>query len=129
MGMIQEFRTFIYRGNAIDLAVGVIIGAAFGKIVSALVGSVLMPVLGLVMGGIELSQHALRIGGSAAEPVLMKYGELLQATVDFLVVAFCVFLLVKAINVIRKPAPVEVPESPADVRLLTEIRDLLERRS
>ncbi len=128
MAMVQEFKTFIQRGNVMDMAVGVIIGGAFGKIVSSLVGNVLMPVLGLLLGGVDFTKLALTIGGTAEAPVLLGYGSLIQATFDFLILAFCVFLLVKAVNALRKPeppAPVVVPE---DVRLLGEIRDLLKAR-
>ncbi|MEO8274751.1 MAG: large-conductance mechanosensitive channel protein MscL [Thermoanaerobaculia bacterium] len=131
MGMVQEFKDFIHRGNVMDLAVGVIIGAAFGKIVSALVDNVLMPVLGLVLGGVDFTHLAVKLGGTAEAPVLLSYGLLLQAALDFLIVTFCVFLLVKAVNAARKPkpqAPAAAPEVPADVRLLTEIRDLLKVR-
>ncbi len=130
MAMMQEFRTFIQRGNVMDMAVGVIIGGAFGKIVSSLVGNVLMPVLGLLLGGVDFTKLALAIGGTAEAPVLLGYGSLIQASLDFLILAFCVFLLVKAVNAMRKPeppamAPAEVPEG---VRLLGEIRDLLKTR-
>jgi large conductance mechanosensitive channel len=129
MGMIQEFKEFINRGNVVDLAVGVIIGAAFGKIVTALVEAVLMPVLGLAMGGLDFAAMAVRIGGTDAQPVLLKYGVLLQATLDFVILAFCVFLLVKLVNAMRKPAPAPAPAAPPDdVVLLTEIRDLLKSK-
>lgn len=129
MAMMQEFRTFIQRGNVMDMAVGVIIGGAFGKIVSSLVGNVLMPVLGLLLGGVDFTKLALTIGGTAEAPVLLGYGSLIQATLDFLILAFCVFLLVKAVNSMRKPEPPAAPaEAPADVRLLGEIRDLLKAR-
>lgn len=131
MAMMQEFKSFIQRGNVMDLAVGVIIGGAFGKIVSSLVGNVLMPVLGLLLGGVDFTKLALTIGGTAEAPVLLGYGNLIQATLDFLILAFCVFLLVKVVNSLRRPepppaaAPVETPE---EVRLLGEIRDLLKAR-
>ncbi len=131
MGMIQEFKTFINRGSVMDLAIGVIIGAAFGKIVTALVDNVLMPALGLVLGGIDFAQLAWTLGGPAEAPVLLRYGLLLQAILDFLIVACCVFLIVKAVNAMRRPAgaaPAAPVEVPADVRLLTEIRDLLRSR-
>ena len=105
MAMMQEFKTFIQRGNVMDMAVGVIIGGAFGKIVSSLVGNVLMPVLGLLLGGVDFTKLALTIGGTAEAPVLLGYGSLIQATLDFLILAFCVFLLVKAVNSMRKPEP------------------------
>ena len=131
MGMMQEFKTFIQRGNVIDLAVGVIIGGAFGKIVASLVDNVLMPVLGLAIGGVDFSLLALTIGGTAEKPVLLKYGSLLQASLDFLILAFCVFLIVKAVNAAKPketPAPAAPAEIPADVLLLGEIRDLLKAR-
>ena len=105
MGMLSEFQAFIKRGNVMDLAVGVIIGGAFGKIVSSVVGDVLMPVIGLVLGGINFSALALTIGGTAEAPVLLKYGAFIQAIIDFVIIAFCVFLLVKAVNSMQKPAP------------------------
>ena len=129
MGMIQEFKTFVNKGNVMDLAVAVILGGAFGKIVSALVDNVLMPVVGLAVGGVDFTSLALRLGGTETEPVLLKYGSLLQATIDFLIVAFCVFLLVKAVNAAKRPEPAAAPAPPpADVVLLTEIRDLLAKR-
>ena len=130
MAMVQEFKTFIQRGNVMDLAVGVIIGGAFGKIVSSLVGNVLMPVLGLLLGGVDFTKLALTIGGTAEEPVLLGYGSLIQATLDFLIPPFCVPPLAKAVNALRKPEPPPAapPEVPEDVRLLGEIRDLLKAR-
>lgn len=129
MSMLSEFQAFIRRGNVMDLAVGVIIGAAFGKIVSSVVGDVLMPVIGLIMGGIDFKDLAFTIGGTAEAPVLLKYGSFIQAVIDFLIIAACVFLLVKGINSLQKPAPAAPPPGvPADVKLLTEIRDLLRSR-
>ena len=131
MGMTAEFKAFIQRGNVIDLAVGVIIGGAFGKIVASLVDNVLMPMLGLVIGGVDFSKLAVTIGGTTEAPVLLKYGSLLQASLDFLILAFCVFLIVKAVNSVKRkepPAPAAPVEIPADVRLLAEIRDLLKAR-
>lgn len=131
MGMAAEFKAFIQRGNVIDLAVGVIIGGAFGKIVASLVDNVLMPILGLAIGGVDFSKLAVTIGGTAEAPVLLKYGSLLQASFDFLILAFCVFLIVKAVNAAKRkepPAPAAPAEVPADVRLLGEIRDLLKAR-
>ena len=131
MGMTQEFKDFINRGSVMDLAVGVIIGGAFGKIVTSLVDNVLMPVVGLLLGGVDFAQLALTLGGTAEKPVLLRYGNLLAAVLDFLIIAFCVFLIVKAVNAARRPAapaPAVPPEVPADVRLLSEIRDLLKAR-
>jgi large conductance mechanosensitive channel len=129
MGMISEFSTFIRRGNVIDLAVGVIIGAAFGKIVTSVVGDVLMPVIGLIVGGIDFKEMAWVIGGTAEAPVLLKYGAFVQAVIDFTIIAACIFLIVKAVNSLQRPAPPPPPpEDPAEVKLLTEIRDLLKAR-
>ena len=129
MSVFTEFRDFINRGNVIDLAVGVIIGAAFGKIVTSIVGDVLMPVIGVGMGGLNFSALALQIGGSAEAPVLLKYGSFLQAVLDFLIVAFCVFLLVRAVNAVRKPKPAAAPGPTPQEVLLAEIRDLLRARN
>jgi large conductance mechanosensitive channel len=130
MSVFREFRDFINRGNVMDLAVGVIIGAAFGKIVTSIVGDVLMPGIGVVMGGLNFSTLALQIGGTAEAPVLLKYGNFLQTVLDFLIVAFCVFMLVRAVNAMRKPTPAAAPPAPpAQEVLLTEIRDLLRARS
>jgi large conductance mechanosensitive channel len=129
MGMVSEFKTFVQRGNVVDLAVGVILGGAFGKIVSSLVADVLMPPIGLAIGGLNFAELKMHIGGTAAAPVTINYGSFLQAAVDFLLVAFCVFLLVKAINTMKRAAPAPPPAAtPADILLLTEIRDLLARR-
>jgi large conductance mechanosensitive channel len=119
--------TFIKRGNVIDLAVGVIIGAAFGKIVSSLVADILMPAIGLVMGGINFSGLAVQIGGTPEAPALLKYGVFIQAVVDFLIIALCVFLIVKGVNALQRPAPGAPPEPPEEVKLLREIRDSLRR--
>ena len=130
MGLIGEFREFIQRGNVVDMAVGVIMGAAFGKIVSSLVDGLLMPPIGLATGGVNFSSLHAVIGGTAEKPVTLNYGIFIQNVIDFLIVAFCVFLLVKAVNRLKKPAAAPAPppaEPPADVKLLTEIRDLLKR--
>ena len=128
MSVLTEFRDFINRGNVMDLAVGVIIGGAFGKIVSSLVGDVLMPAIGLILGGVNFAGLAAQIGGTAEAPVLLKYGNFIQMVIDFLIIAFCVFLIVRGVNAVQKPKPGPPPEPPADVKLLTEIRDLLRAR-
>ena len=130
MSMLSEFRDFINRGNVMDLAVGVIIGGAFGKIVTSLVGDVLMPVIGVVMGGVNFAGLALQIGGTTEAPVLLKYGGFIQAIIDFLIIAFCVFMLVRAVNAVQKPKPAAAPPPPPpQERLLAEIRDLLRARN
>jgi large conductance mechanosensitive channel len=130
MSMASEFKTFIQRGNVIDLAVGVIIGGAFGKIVSSFVGDVLMPPIGLALGGVAFADLKATIGGTAEAPVTLNYGAFAQSVVDFVIVAFCVFLLVKAVNAMKKPEPPAAPaEPPAQEKLLAEIRDLLRQRA
>jgi large conductance mechanosensitive channel len=121
--IIKEFRDFAIRGNVLDLAVGVIIGGAFGKIVSSLVSDVLMPGIGLILGKVDFSALSLTIGESK-----IAYGLFLQSVVDFIIVAFCIFLIIKQVNRFKKTAPPPPPaEQPADIRLLTEIRDLLKK--
>src|ERR1700692_4685588 len=111
--MIKEFKAFIMRGNVVDLAVGVIIGAAFGKIVSSLVNDVLMPPIGMLVGGIDFSDLAftLKAPMGTLKPVTIRYGTFINNTIDFLIVAFCVFLVVKAVSIMkREPPPVEPTE-------------------
>ena len=133
MGMIQELEEFAMRGNVMDMAVGVIMGGAFGGIVGSLVKDVLMPVVGVFTGGVDFSGLALKIptGREGAEPVLVHYGVFVNAVVNFLIVAFCIFMLVKAMNTVMKKqaaAPAPPPEPPAQEKLLAEIRDLLKSR-
>ena len=132
MSFASEFKEFAMKGNVVDLAVGVVIGAAFGKIVSSLVENVVMPVVGLLTGGVNFSTLAATIGSNAkGEPVLLKYGAFIQSVVDFLIVAFVIFLAIKAINRLKKPAPVVVAAAPPPPRqevLLEEIRNLLAKR-
>ena len=133
--MIQEFKDFAVKGNAIDMAVGVIIGGAFGKIVSSIVDDIIMPPIGWLIGGIDFKDLSLKLPvnplNEGAEPVSINWGNFVQETLDFIIIAFCVFLLVKLINSFKKkeaPAPV-VPAGPTpEEKLLTEIRDLLKER-
>jgi len=134
MSIVKEFREFAVRGNVVDLAVGVIIGAAFGKIVSSLVGDMVMPLLGLVVGGIDFSDMAITLKPALGETpaVLLSYGKFVQAIVDFTLVAFAIFMVVKLINRLRRqeaaaPAPAAPPAPTAEEKLLTEIRDLLKK--
>ncbi|MFO1408201.1 MAG: large-conductance mechanosensitive channel protein MscL [Steroidobacteraceae bacterium] len=129
MGMMQEFKEFAMKGNVLDMAVGVVIGAAFGKIVSSFVGDVIMPLLGTVVGGVDFSSLAVTIGTNAAgEPLLLKYGAFLQTVFDFVVIAAAIFMALKAINRLKTPpAPAAPPAPPPEVELLTEIRDLLRK--
>jgi large conductance mechanosensitive channel len=133
--MWREFKEFINRGNVMDLAVGVIIGAAFGKIVSSVVDDLISPALGKITGGIDLSGMALSLGtkadGGKIVEVAIKYGSFVQNVINFLIVAFVIFLLVKAYNRLRKDTPKEgaaTLPTPTE-SLLTEIRDLLKARA
>jgi large conductance mechanosensitive channel len=130
MSIAGEFKEFAMKGNVIDLAVGVIIGAAFGKIVSTLVGDVIMPPLGVLIGGINFSDLAVTVGTDPkGAPVLLKYGAFLQTLFDFLIIAFVIFIAVKGINKLKKPPPpaADAPPPRQEV-LLEEIRDALLKR-
>ncbi len=121
--MLKEFRNFINRGNVVDLAVAVIIGGAFTAIITSLVNDILMPLIGLILGGLSFAGLAITVGDA-----VIAYGNFIQAVVNFLIVAFVVFLIVRSINKMKKPAPPPAPaEPPADIKLLTEIRDLLKK--
>ena len=124
--MAKEFRDFIQRGNVMDLAVGVIIGAAFGKIVSSLVDDILMPVVGSIVGGIDFSGLSVTIGKAT-----IKYGIFINNVIDFLIVALCIFFMVKAINKLmpKKEEKKETPKKSDEVLLLEEIRDLLKKKT
>ena len=129
MSMMSEFKEFAMKGNVVDMAVGVVIGGAFGKIVSSFVGDIVMPLLGKIVGGVNFSDLAVSLGTSpAGEPVLLKYGAFLQSAFDFLIIAAAIFMALKGINKLKAPppAPAAAPP-PADVQLLTEIRDLLKK--
>jgi len=129
-GMAQEFKTFVMRGNVLDLAVGVVIGAAFGKIVSSLVGDLLMPPIGLLLGGVDFNGLAVILKPAVGDKpaVVLGIGKFIQTVVDFVLIAFAIFLVVKAANRMQREAPTTPPPPPApspEERLLTEIRDLL----
>jgi len=128
MGLGKEFKEFAMKGNVIDMAVGVIIGAAFGKIVSSLVEDVIMPPLGKVIGGVNFSDLSLNLGMSldGKAEVLWKYGNFLQIAFQFVIVAFVLFMLIRGINKLKKPDPAAPPPpTPRQEVLLQEIRDLL----
>jgi len=132
MKMFQEFKAFAMKGNVIDLAVGVIIGGAFGKIVSSLVNDIMMPLLGLLLGGVNFSglKWVIPPVTSGASEIVILYGAFLQSVVDFLIIAFAVFLFVKLMTVRKKNEAVAPPAPPApsaEVILLEEIRDLLKK--
>ena len=127
MSLMSEFKQFAMKGNVIDMAVGIIIGAAFGKIVSSFVGDLVMPVIGMAVGGVNFTDLSVSLGTSpAGEPVLVKYGAFLQTVFDFLIIALAIFMAIKAVNKLR--APPAAAATPADVALLTEIRDLLKKQ-
>jgi large conductance mechanosensitive channel len=131
MGLVSEFKEFAMKGNVVDMAVGVIIGAAFGKIVSSLVSDVVTPPLGFAIGGVDFTDLAVTLGTSpsSGEPIVVKYGVFLQTMFDFLIIAFVLFLAIRAINKLKKPVPAAAPAAPPRQEvLLQEIRDLLARK-
>jgi large conductance mechanosensitive channel len=133
MSMLKEFKEFAVKGNVVDMAVGIIIGVAFGKIVSSAVSDVIMPPIGLLVGGIEFSKLAIVLKGVAGDPaaVVIAYGKFLQTVVDFVIVTFVIFLLVKAINAMKRKeeaAPSTPPVPSKEETLLAEIRDILKEK-
>lgn len=139
MKMLQEFKEFAVKGNVIDLAVGIIIGGAFGKLVTSVVNELLMPVIGLIMGKISFANLFVVLDGKdypslevakEAGAAVIPYGLFINSVIDFVIMAFCLFLIIKAINILKRKeeiAPAKPAEPAADVKLLTEIRDLLKR--
>ena len=134
MSMVTEFKEFASRGNVVDLAVGVIIGGAFGKIVSSLVNDLIMPPIGLLLGKVDFSNLFINLSGQNVASVAdakkaglatLNYGLFLNTCIEFLIVAFAIFLLVKQINRLKTAAPAAPAEPPAQEKLLTQIRDLL----
>lgn len=133
MSIIKEFKEFAVKGNVVDMAVGIIIGVAFGKIVSSFVADVLMPPIGLLIGGVDFTNLAvtLKAAEEGVEAVTLRYGVFLQTVFDFIIVAFAVFMAVKALNSMRRKeaeTPAEPPAPSAQEQLLMEIRDLLKRQ-
>jgi len=132
--MIREFKEFAMRGNVVDLAVGVVIGGAFGKIVSSVVADVIMPPIGVMLGGVDFTELKLVLKEAVGEApaVTLNYGSFIQTCIDFLIIAFAIFLLVKGINSLKRKeaeAPPAPPAPSAEEVLLTEIRDLLKNRA
>jgi large conductance mechanosensitive channel len=128
--MMSEFKSFAMRGNVVDMAVGIVIGGAFGKIVSSFVNDVLMPPIGMMMGGVDFSELAvvLKEASGEAAAVTLNYGMFIQTVLDFLIIAFAIFMVIRAMNNMKKKeeeAPAEPPKPSAEVELLTEIRDSL----
>lgn len=133
MRVIQEFKEFALKGNVVDMAVGIIIGAAFGKIVSSLVGDVIMPPIGVLLGGVDFTDLAITVKAAAGDlpPVVIAYGKFIQTVIDFTIIALAVFIGVKAINILKRKeevAPKPPPPPSAEEALLAEIRDLLKER-
>ena len=133
MSMIQEFKKFAMRGNVVDMAVGIILGAAFGKIVASFVGDVIMPPLGLLIGGVDFTNLAITlkdaVGQTAA--VTLNYGKFIQNIFDFLIIAFSIFVAIKAMNTLKKKeeeVPEQAPAPSKEEMLLTEIRDILKQK-
>ena len=141
MGFIKEFKEFAMKGNVMDMAVGVIIGGAFGKIVTSLVNDILMPVISLATGGMDFTNLFVNLSDDAKYKTLAEaqeagasvfaYGSFIQNIIDFIIIAFCIFLMIKGVNKLNKkkeeaPAP-EAPKGPTQEELLTEIRDLLKK--
>ena len=133
MGLLKEFKEFAMKGNVIDMAVGIIVGAAFGKIVSSLVADVVMPPIGVLLGGVDFSDLAVTVKAATegAPAVVIAYGKFIQTVIDFTIVAFAIFIAIKAINKLKRtqeaaPAPAAAPSK--EELLLTEIRDLLKEQ-
>jgi large conductance mechanosensitive channel len=132
MKWLKEFKEFAVKGNVMDMAIGIIIGAAFGKIVSSFVNDVMMPPLGLLVGNVDFSDLAITLKEAVGETpaVVLRYGAFIQTVIDFTIIAFAIFIMIKWINTLKKKeeaAPAAPPKPSAEVTLLTEIRDLLKR--
>jgi large conductance mechanosensitive channel len=132
MSMMKEFREFAMRGNVVDMAVGIVIGGAFGKIVTSFVNDILMPPIGMAIGGVDFADLAmvLKEASGEAEAVTVNYGAFIQTTLDFIIIAFAIFMVIKAMNSMKKKeeeAPAEPQKPSAEETLLTEIRDLLKK--
>ena len=139
MGFIKEFKEFAMKGNVMDMAVGVIIGGAFGKIVSSLVSDVLMPLIGKLTGGVSFTDLFVNLGegqyntlaeAQEAGAAVLAYGQFIQNIIDFIIIAFCIFLMIKGMNKLKKekPAEPEAPKGPTQEELLAEMRDLLKKQ-
>ncbi len=132
MSMMKEFRDFVMRGNVVDMAVGIVIGGAFGKIVSSFVNDVLMPPIGMAIGGVDFADLAITLQEASGDvaAVTLNYGSFIQTVIDFVIIAFAIFMVVKAMNNLKKKeeaAPPPPPKPSAEEQLLTEIRDLLKK--
>ena len=130
MGVLKEFKDFAMRGNVVDMAVGVIIGASFGKITGSLVNDVMMPPIGMLLGGVDFSDRAVTLRDATPQVpgVVVKYGVFINTVIDFIIVAFAIFLVVKLMNTLKKTEPPPPTAPTKEEVLLTEIRDALQRR-
>lgn len=131
MGILQEFKTFAVKGNVVDIAVGIIVGVAFGNIVSSFVADVIMPPIGVILGGVDFADLVITLKAATEEmpAVVISYGKFIQTVIDFIIIAFAIFIAVKGINRLKRKEEVEEPPAPsAEQLLLTEIRDLLKQR-
>jgi large conductance mechanosensitive channel len=130
MSIIKEFKDFAVKGNAVDMAVGIIIGAAFGKIVSSLVGDLIMPPIGVILGGVDFSNLSivLKEAVDKAPAVTLNYGKFIQTVIDFIIIAFSIFIMVKGINTLKRKQEEAPAEPPKQEVLLAEIRDLLKKK-
>ena len=134
MNIIKEFREFAVRGNVMDMAIGIIIGAAFGKIVTSFVGDIIMPPLGLIIGGVDFSDLVIVLKQATGDipAVTLNYGKFIQTLFDFTIIAFAIFLVIKSINTLKRKAeeaPAEAPAPSKEEQLLTEIRDILKQKN
>ena len=132
MKLVDEFKAFVMRGNVVDLAVGVIIGAAFGKIVTSLVNDIFMPIIGMIIGNVDFSSLEIKLGESVegAEQAAIRYGMFIQEIVNFLIIALCIFMVIKVVNKLQKKkeeASAPAPGPTKEEVLLTEIRDALNK--
>ncbi|WP_455096495.1 large conductance mechanosensitive channel protein MscL [Prevotella koreensis] len=140
MGFIKEFKEFAMKGNVMDMAVGVIIGGAFGKIVTSLVNHIIMPLIGIVTGGVNFNDMFVNLSDEKASSLadatekgiaVFAYGAFIQSIIDFLIIAICIFLMIKAMNKLKKKRAAELeatPEPSAEEKLLTEIRDIIKNK-
>ena len=131
--MLKEFKTFAMRGNVMDMAIGIIIGGAFGKIVSSFVSDVIMPPIGMLLGGVDFSNLAITLkqGAEGVEPVMLNYGVFINTVIDFIIIAFAIFMVIKVMNSLKKKeeeAPAQPPAPSKEEVLLTEIRDALRQK-
>ena len=132
MKLFDEFKAFVMRGNVLDMAVGVIVGGAFGKIVTSLVNDIFMPIIGMIIGNVDFSSLEIKLGEpvEGVEQAAIRYGAFIQEIVNFLIIALCIFMVIKVINKLQKKkeeAPAPAPEPTKEEVLLTEIRDALNK--